>query len=43
MCVVKKAVHGQEARPEAVAEEKLRFAGRLPWRRQVRKMGLPTE
>jgi hypothetical protein len=33
----------KKARPEVVTEGKLRFAGRLPCRRQVRKMGWPTE
>jgi hypothetical protein len=32
-----------KACPEVVAEGKLRFAGRLPCRRQVTKMGCPRE
>jgi hypothetical protein len=32
-----------KACPEVVAEGKLRFAGRLPCRRQVTKMGCPME
>jgi hypothetical protein len=33
----------KKAWPEVVAAGKLRFAGRLPCRRQVRKTGCPME
>ena len=36
-------IRGDGTGPEVVAEGKVRFGGRLPCRRQVRKMGWPTE